>query len=238
MAYEKPVDYKEVPERIADLKAKHPDARLRPVDPAKPFDIVTVDGKTFVVYAAACYRDENDALPGIGVAWEPFPGRTPYTKDSELMNAETSAWGRAIVAALRSESKSIASAEEVRNRRAEQEAGEPSARTTTRRAPVPHDPETGEVRRASPNKPASPKQIGMLKGLAGDLGLEPADLKAIIDTALGRETGGWKDLSSADASLVIDQLKKYRPTEEHADHRPEEARDQYDAGLLPGEEPF
>jgi hypothetical protein len=28
--------------------------------------------------------------PGIGMAWEPFPGRTPYTKASELMNAETS----------------------------------------------------------------------------------------------------------------------------------------------------
>ncbi len=27
---------------------------------------------------------------------EPFPGKTPYTKDSELMNAETSAWGRAL----------------------------------------------------------------------------------------------------------------------------------------------
>src|SRR5205823_6134471 len=35
---------------------------------------------------------------GKGIAWEPFPGPTPFTKDSELMNAETSAWGRAIVA--------------------------------------------------------------------------------------------------------------------------------------------
>jgi hypothetical protein len=104
-----PPDYKQVPERIADLKAVHPNARLRPVNPERPFE---------VVYAAACYRDADDPLPGIGVAWEPFPGKTQFTRDSELMNAETSAWGRAIVACLRSESKSIASAEDIRNRRA------------------------------------------------------------------------------------------------------------------------
>lgn len=127
MAFDLPADYKQVPERIADLKAQHPDARLRPVNPDEPFKVVTIGDKTFIAYAAACYRDENDTMPGIGVAWEPFPGRTPYTKDSELMNAETSAWGRAIVATLRSESKSVASAEEVRNRQAERDASPPPA---------------------------------------------------------------------------------------------------------------
>lgn len=62
-------------------------------------------------------------MPGIGVAWEPFPGRTPYTKDSELMNAETGAWGRAIMAALAADAKKgIASAQEVRNRSADRDA--------------------------------------------------------------------------------------------------------------------
>jgi hypothetical protein len=115
-------DYKEVPQRIADLKAKHPDAVLRPVDPARPFWFEEVGGKVFLVYAAACYRSPDDALPGIGCAWEPFPGKTPYTRDSELQNAETSAWGRAIVAALRSESKAVASAQDIRNRKADNEA--------------------------------------------------------------------------------------------------------------------
>lgn len=116
MSFELPKTYKDVAQRIADLKALHPDAILRPANPDHPFEVVTIGDKTFVAYAAACYRTPNDPLPAIGVAWEPFPGRTPYTRDSELMNAETSAWGRAIVAALRSESRSIASADEVRNR--------------------------------------------------------------------------------------------------------------------------
>jgi hypothetical protein len=59
---------------------------------------------TFIAYTCAAYRTADDQRPGIGVAWEPFPGQTPYTAASELMNAETSAQGRAIVAALASDS--------------------------------------------------------------------------------------------------------------------------------------
>jgi hypothetical protein len=77
---------------------------------------------TFIVYTAAAYRTPHDTRPGIGVAWEVFPGSTPYTAGSEVMNAETSAWGRAIVAVLASDSKrGVSSREEVRNRRAEQD---------------------------------------------------------------------------------------------------------------------
>jgi hypothetical protein len=127
VSYDLPPEYKQVSERIRDLKAAHPNARLRPVNPEHPYEVVTIGERTFIVYSAACYRDESDLLPGIGVAWEPFPGTTPYTRGSELMNAETSAWGRAIVAALQSESKAIASAEDVRNRRAEEQAAPPAA---------------------------------------------------------------------------------------------------------------
>lgn len=109
--------YKGVPERIADFKAKHPEGRLRPVDITRPYWVETIGDKTYIVYAAAAYRDENDIAPGIGCAWEEFPGPTSYTKDSELQNAETSAWGRAIVAALASESKTIASREDVERSR-------------------------------------------------------------------------------------------------------------------------
>lgn len=120
MAFDLDPAYKQVPERIADFKAKHPDGCLRPADPSQPYRVETLGERTFIVYTAAAYRTPDDPTPGIGIAWEPFPGKTPYTRDSELMNAETSAWGRAIVAVLASESKAIASAEDVRNRRADQ----------------------------------------------------------------------------------------------------------------------
>jgi len=110
-------DYVSVDERIGLLRERYPDASLQPANPLEPFRIVEIGGRTFVAYAAACYRTPDDPRPGIGVAWEPFPGPTPYTKDSELQNAETSAWGRAIVAALAADTKrGVASAEEVRAR--------------------------------------------------------------------------------------------------------------------------
>ena len=122
MPFELDPSYKQVPERIADFKEKHPEGTLRPLNPDKPFELVTIDNRTFIVVVAAAYRSPDDPAPGVGMAWEQFPGTTPYTKNSELQNAETSAWGRAIVAALASESKAVASAEDIRNRAAEHDA--------------------------------------------------------------------------------------------------------------------
>ena len=124
MAFDLDPDYKQVPERIADFKAKHPEGSLRPLNPERPYEIVSVEGQTFIVYSAAAFRHPLDPAPGVGTAWELVPGKTPYTKLSELQNAETSAWGRAIVAVLASESKAVASAEDVRNRKADHAAPE------------------------------------------------------------------------------------------------------------------
>lgn len=120
-------DYVDVAERIRIFRDRHPEGSLQPLDPAEPFQIVNIDGQIFVQYTAVAYRHPQDTLPGIAVSWEPFPGRTPYTAGSELMNAETAAWGRAIVAALAADTKKIASLDEVRARREARDAGHPSA---------------------------------------------------------------------------------------------------------------
>lgn len=115
-------DYNDVASRMREFFEKHPDGSLRPWNPDEPFRVVTLGEKTFVSYVAVARRSPDDPNPGIGTAWEPFPGRTPYTRDSELMNAETSAWGRAILAVGAADTKKgIASHEEVRNRRAEED---------------------------------------------------------------------------------------------------------------------
>jgi hypothetical protein len=105
-------DYVDVAERIAQLKEAYPEASLQPYNPNKPYDIVQVEGKTYVVYTAACYRDPHDVRPGVAVAWEQIPGKG-MTAGSELMICETSAWGRAIVAAMKSATKRVASKQEV-----------------------------------------------------------------------------------------------------------------------------
>jgi hypothetical protein len=113
--------YVDVATRIAEFREQFPFGSLRPADPANPYRIeTTADGQQWIVVVAVAYRSDADPIPGIGMAWEQYPGRTPYTRGSELQNAETSAWGRAIVAALAADTKrGVASADEVRNRAAE-----------------------------------------------------------------------------------------------------------------------
>lgn len=105
-------DYVDVAERISKFYETYPDGRLTTGSAPQ---IIEADGKSFVVYHAQAWRTPDDPHPGDGWAWEPIPGPTQFTRDSELMNAETAAWGRAIVS-LGFETKKIASAQEVRNR--------------------------------------------------------------------------------------------------------------------------
>lgn len=115
--------YNDVAARMIEFRDKYPEGCLQPADPAKPFEVVTVGDRVFIAYTAAAYRTAADPRPGIGVAWEPFPGSTNFTRDSELQNAETSAWGRAILAVGAADAKKgVASREEVRNRQADRDA--------------------------------------------------------------------------------------------------------------------
>ena len=111
-------DYIDVAERIRIFRERYPEGCLQPANPEQPFSIVSAGGKEFITFCAAAYRTPDDPRPGMGTAWEPIPGPTQFTRDSELQNAETAAWGRAIVAVLAADTKHIASAQEVRNRQA------------------------------------------------------------------------------------------------------------------------
>jgi hypothetical protein len=112
-SYKGPLDYIDVATRIVEFREKFPEGSLQQVS----LEFVQVAGKDWVVYTAAAYRTPTDERPGIGTAWEPVPGPTQFTRDSEVQNAETAAWGRAMVAALAVDTrKGIASSEEVRNR--------------------------------------------------------------------------------------------------------------------------
>lgn len=103
-------DYVDVAARITEFYEKYPDGRLV----TEKYEY----REGLVIVSALAYRTPDDPLPARGLASEPLPGKTPYTRDSELMNAETSAWGRAIVA-LGFPTKHIASHQEVRNRQYE-----------------------------------------------------------------------------------------------------------------------
>jgi hypothetical protein len=116
-------DYVDVAERLRLFKAEYPDGSLSST--LEPLRDVEGNLNGWLCRAEA-YRTADDVRPGVGHAVEPVPGKTPYTRDSEAMNAETSAWGRAIIA-LGFPTKKIASAEEVRNRQADERVEGPKA---------------------------------------------------------------------------------------------------------------
>jgi hypothetical protein len=118
-------DYKDVAERLQDLKQTFPEASIQ----SRIVELPEAFADKFLAVKATVHRTPNDPAPAEGLAWEPVPGQTPYTRNSELQNAETSAWGRAIIAALASESKKIASRQEVEPRQAERE--QPTKETPT-----------------------------------------------------------------------------------------------------------
>ena len=117
--YKGPLDYIDVATRIIEFREKYPQGSLQSWRDPYVIEVRITDTtfKSFMVYSAAAYRSPDDTLPGVGWAYEPIPGPTNFTRDSELQNAETAAWGRAMVAALAVDTKKgIASSEEVRNR--------------------------------------------------------------------------------------------------------------------------
>lgn len=143
-------DYVDVAERIREFRKAHPTGSLQ----QHAIDFREFAGKNWVIYTATAYRTPEDERPGMGTAWEQVPGKTPYTRDSELQNVETAAWGRAIVAVLAADTKKVASRQEVQSRSAD---------------PLPSDPEK-----------LNDARLGIVQATLADLDTVAAHIKRLI----------------------------------------------------------
>jgi hypothetical protein len=185
--------YEEVPDRIARFIEKYPDGRL-----TGSHQVIEVGGNILVEYIAHAYRDAEDMQPGRGVTWEPYPGRTPYTKDSEVENAETSAWGRAL-AAIGFTGKKIATAEEVAAAQSRRGEGTAIPRGNTRSGGKPSDAQLGFLKKLLVEKKPSLDQLTVILGKIGAEGVDP-------------NVAGWSQSLTAGkegtASLLITYLKE------------------------------
>ena len=193
--------YVDVPTRIQQLKAKYPDAVLRPWNPNKPFEIMEIGGREFIVYTAACYRTPNDPMPAVAVAAEPSIGATSFTKNSEVMNAETSAWGRAIMACLAVDEAHVASLDEVRNRQDEQTP----QRVYEPKGPTPFPKKQEPTKQAAAPTPAggdrvSDKQLALLNKLIRE---RQVDGLALASVQADREITSLAQLSKKEGSGLI-----------------------------------
>ena len=199
-------NYVDVRARIQMFREKYPNGSLQPLNHDKPYEIITVGDKQFVVYVACAYRSPDDERPGVGTAMEPIPGRTPYTKDSELMNAETSAWGRAIVAALAVDHlPAIASTEEVRNRQTTERVVangdwvEVPATVSPIKQPRGGAPASGNSKPLTGDKPASMNQKNFVQSILKKLELSDLDCKKLCGQSV-------EDLTMTVAKKLLDDL--------------------------------
>ncbi len=117
-------DYVEVKDRIKMFYTAFPDGALV-TDRAELW--MDQEETPRVVVKALAYRTPDDPHPGVGWSWLELPGKTSYTRGSELENAETSAWGRAIGSLGIALDKSIASADEIKNKSGAEIAAEETA---------------------------------------------------------------------------------------------------------------
>jgi hypothetical protein len=84
-------DYVDVKTRIELFYEKYPDGSIQ-------FEFMGLMGvnSEYIWGIARAYRNPEDPRPFTGTCSEELPGKTPFTRGSELANLETSAIGRAI----------------------------------------------------------------------------------------------------------------------------------------------
>ena len=179
--------YVDVSTRLSLALGKFPELRISESNPV----IVKADQGNFVQVTTTVWRTPEDPIPARATAWEPIPGRTPFTRDSEMMNASTSALGRALGLMGFGIVGSIASADEVRNRVPQapvREAG-PVVREES-------DPE-GQIERPRSTKAASDPQKRLIRRLLAE---RSYDFDGDVET-----------LTMGDAIELIDILKQLEP---------------------------
>ena len=115
-------EYVDVKTRLKQALALYPQLRIVEHRP----EITQVGDQLFIECSVTVSRDPDDPIPVTAYIFEPYPGKTTFTKNSEQANGATSVLGRALGYMGLGIDKSIASSNEVLGR---QQAAEDTDRT-------------------------------------------------------------------------------------------------------------
>ena len=182
--------YVDVATRIAEFYQRYPEGSLQ----MDPIEWIEVEGQKFIMARAYAYRSPDDVRPGIGTAWEAVPGRTPYTRGSEVMVLETSSWGRAIAALGIATRDGIATAQEVQSAKDRQAF------------PPPSPAKNGSWR----DSPVNEKGMTMIQAASRKRGLTELNWVE-MSAQLGWEfpIAGLPGLTGGQAKDLLDMIDKY-----------------------------
>jgi hypothetical protein len=192
-------DYVDVKERLQEFYKAFPTGSIQ-----FEYRGVMDHNHLYIWGVAYAYRTPDDVRPGIGTAAELAEGKTTYTRGSELMNLETSAWGRAIGALGIGLGKSIATKQEVENAQARQEPETEAWGVPTDRIPL---PDTSKALTGGNYglKEMTEKQYGLIKSL---FNYSFSAMTAYVDEYKARlGISPDEKLDSYNASKLIEELK-------------------------------
>jgi len=191
--------YVDVAQRLQAFYARFPDGSVQ-MDPPTFIEVL---GQQFVWAQARAYRHPDDPRPGVGTAWEQIPGKTPYTRGSELMVLETSSWGRAIAGVMPIGDK-IATTDEVKAA----ESRRSPVEDTTKAMGSYHTPSGKTISRG--DQAITEPQLKKLRYELKRLAIDEVMLNDFTVDTVGFEIpqAGLSHLTKAQASTVIDALTK------------------------------
>ena len=170
-------EYVDVKTRLKQALKLYPQLRIVEHRP----EITQVGDQLFIECSVTVSRDPDDPIPVTAYIFEPYPGKTSFTKNSEQANGATSVLGRALGYLGFGIDKSIASSNEVLGR---QEAADDRTKVVSiaRPTPVldgPRSKEIGSARlstreqtEASNGGGATANQIKMLRTMCAERGLD------------------------------------------------------------------
>jgi hypothetical protein len=185
-------EYVDVKTRLKQALKVFPQLRIVEHRP----EITQVGDQLFIECSVTVSRDPDDPIPVTAYVFEPYPGKTSFTRNAEQMNGATSVLGRALGYMGLGIDKSIASSNELLGR---QQASEDTDRnkivSIARPTPVldspretptsvmgPRSKQIGEARlsareQTEASKPsngggATPNQIKMLTQMCAERGLD------------------------------------------------------------------
>lgn len=200
-------NYVDVPTRLRMALQKYADLRIQESQPI----FREIGDKLYIEIKCTVWRDKDDQLPIIAYCWEPFPGKTPYTRDSEQMNASTSALGRALGMMGFGIEHKMASKQEILNRQPVEVVTKVATYENGEVVPDPftNEPQTTNVVNIrDPKAVATKAQCNMLRVLARTKNI-PAGagvVKAVRDI-IGRDIKVLEELTKGEASDVITKWK-------------------------------
>jgi len=179
-------DYVDVATRLRQAHERWPELRI---DEHLP-QIVTVGERLFVQATVTVHRTPDDPLPTTATVWEPWPGQTSFSKNSEVMVGATSALGRALAYMGLEVRKSIASRDEI------------AARTDDRPRPTAKDRTTSDGASV-----AMAKDLARINALLDDCGIDTRELKLVtVQGIVGRDVASSRELTRPEAAKVIEHL--------------------------------